>query len=162
MNGRAMEALTNKHLSYLGGVARLDREGLFARRPYLTSHRDLIICVALCQGGALHWIDGKNGVNDLDVYTFYAEGGEKPYPPWRRAQMSYVDSGLVDWSEKVDLMGRSIRHAVGDDPANSVVSYLSKPRTATAWHLSQTAVVLIEPTDRIGEIVWPVGACRAR
>jgi hypothetical protein len=30
-------------------------------------YADRLFAVALCQGAALHYIDGKNGVKDLDV-----------------------------------------------------------------------------------------------
>jgi hypothetical protein len=33
---------------------------------------DSLVCVALCQGAALHFVDGENGVKDFDVWTFYA------------------------------------------------------------------------------------------
>ena len=28
---------------------------------------------ALCQGAALHYVNGKNGVKDFDVWSFYAQ-----------------------------------------------------------------------------------------
>lgn len=30
------------------------------------------MAVTLAQGGALHYLDSRNGVKDLDTYTFYA------------------------------------------------------------------------------------------
>ena len=161
MNGRAMERLTNEHLEGIGALAAADREDLFARHPHLAHLRERILCVALCQGGALHWVDGKNGVKDLDVYTFYAATDEGPrFPPRRVIQVGHTAAGLTDWQERVDIQGRSIPRVEGA-PIESVVAYLQRPRTATALHLAQKAVVLIEPGDRIGEIVWPPGAKRA-
>jgi hypothetical protein len=29
--------------------------------------------VPLCQGGALHYVNGSNGVKDFDVWSFYDE-----------------------------------------------------------------------------------------
>jgi hypothetical protein len=39
---------------------------------------------ALCQGAAVHYVDGRNGVKDFDVWSFYAELDGWPFPPrWR-------------------------------------------------------------------------------
>ena len=70
-SGRAMGLLTKAHLSHLSALAAQDREGLFARCPHLAFYRERLLCVALCQGGALHYVDGCNGVKDLDVWSFY-------------------------------------------------------------------------------------------
>ena len=160
MNGRAIGPLTEAHLRRLGELAALDREGLLTRRAHLSHLWDRILCVALCQGGALHWVDGVNVVKDLDVYKFYAAGGGPSYPPRRTENADYFDSGLTGWSERVDLLGRSVPHEDGGDGVASVLAYLRKPRTGTAWHLAQKAVVLIEPAARLGEVVWPEQTAR--
>lgn len=132
-----------------------DREGLFERRPYLALFRERILCVALCQGGALHYVDGRNGVNDLDVWTFYEREGDHRFPPRRRGVAQYYGSGLTDWSERVDMMGRCINKAISPDPVASLHEYLRRPPTGTAWFLAKKAAVLIEPASRLGEVVWP-------
>jgi hypothetical protein len=38
-----------------------------------------IICVSLCQGAAMHYIDGKTGINDFDVYTFFKKHPDKAW-----------------------------------------------------------------------------------
>jgi hypothetical protein len=39
---------------------------------------------ALCQGAALHYVNGKNGVRDFDVWSFYARHDDWPFPArWR-------------------------------------------------------------------------------
>src|SRR3984893_8121576 len=39
---------------------------------------------ALCQGAALHYVNGKNGVKDFDVWSFYAQYDDWPFPArWR-------------------------------------------------------------------------------
>jgi hypothetical protein len=32
-----------------------------------------ILCRALCQGAALHYVNERNGVKDFDVWSFYAQ-----------------------------------------------------------------------------------------
>ena len=155
MPGRAAEKLTLAHLCHLGSLAQADREGLFERRPYLALFRERILCVALCQGGALHYVEGRNGVNDLDVWTFYEREGDHRFPPRRRGVGQYCGSGLTNWSGRVDMMGRCINKAISPDPVASLQDYLRRPPTGTAWFLAKKAAVLIEPASRLGEVVWP-------
>ena len=78
---RSYEPITNNDLKILVELARKDRTDLFVRKPdtgRLYSKR--LFAVALCQGGALHYLDGKNGVKDLDVWSFYTENPESPFP----------------------------------------------------------------------------------
>jgi hypothetical protein len=35
---------------------------------------------ALCQGAALHYVDERNGVKDFDVWSFYAQLDNWPFP----------------------------------------------------------------------------------
>ena len=57
----------------------------------------------------------------------------------------------------VDLLGRSLPAAPGADPADAIRRYLAGRRTESAKALAAKAVVLIDPPNRAGEIVWPVG-----
>jgi hypothetical protein len=43
----------------------------------------------------------------------------------------------------------------GTDPAHAIHDYLAAGRTTSAGALTAKAVVLIDPMDRVGEIVWP-------
>ena len=150
-----MEPLTETHLSQLGALAARDRESLFVRCPHLAFYRERLLCVALCQGGALHYMDGRNGVKDLDVWSFYAAGSGPQFPPRRRAQGTYPDSGLTGWSERVDFMGRHIDVVADPDPVASVLHYLRIRPTDSARCLAEKAVVLVEPVARLGEVIWP-------
>ena len=57
----------------------------------------------------------------------------------------------------VDLLGRSFEVAEDADPFFVLRGYLSEGRTETARRLSEKAVVLLEPADRLGIVVWPAG-----
>jgi hypothetical protein len=120
-----------EHLMRLAEIARKDREGRFARRPRWRVYRDRVLLVALCQGAALHYLDGLNGVKDLDVWTFYAEHADGPFPPrWS----TVADFGLSELGRHpddvgfvgrhVDLIGRSIQVARHVDPVEAVRHYL--------------------------------------
>jgi hypothetical protein len=56
---------------------------------------------------------------------------------------------------RVDLVGRLLPVPLTADPADIVRSYLTAARTASSRHLAAKAVVIINPSDRAGEIVWP-------
>lgn len=70
MDGRSYEPVTREHLERLAEIARLDRKERLRRRPRWRPYGDRVLCVALCQGAALHFLDKRNGVKDFDVYTF--------------------------------------------------------------------------------------------
>ena len=72
-NARSYGHLLPEDLHRLGEIARQDREEFFHRCPRYRPLQDDIIAVALCQGAALHYVNGSNGIKDLDVWTFYAK-----------------------------------------------------------------------------------------
>jgi hypothetical protein len=162
---RSNERITLEDLNRLAEIARLDREDLFARRPRYRVLADGLVCVALCQGAALHFVDGENGVKDFDVWTFYAAHPDHPAFPWRRrASRAFGDPrfgrppdkpGFVD--RRVDLLGRSIVVGTETDPTANLVRYLSEGSTGTARALARKAAVLLEPSDRLGTVAWPPG-----
>jgi hypothetical protein len=157
--------IAREDLGRLARIARLDREDLFARKPRYRALGERLICVALCQGAALHFVDGKNRVKDFDVWTFYAAHPNHPDYPWRRRKAVEFDdprSGTPPDSpdflaRRVDLLGRSLDVARDADPAVVLGKYLSGGRTETARLLGEKAVVLLEPADRLGDVIWPLG-----
>ena len=77
---RSLERFTDGDLERLAELAAHDRAERFRRKPRWSVYADRVICVALCQGGALHYVDGANGIKDIDVWTLYAEHPEGPFP----------------------------------------------------------------------------------
>lgn len=62
---RSLERITDLDLQRLSDLAQADLSDLFERRPETGRlYRDRLLCIALCQGAALHYIDGKNGIKD--------------------------------------------------------------------------------------------------
>lgn len=115
---RSYHRITRGVLDRLSVIAAEDREDRFSRHPRWAVYRDRVLCVALCQGAALHYVDGCNGVKDLDVYTFYAAHEVGPFPPrWpleRRLELAPFRGRYVD------LMGRSVRERVDADPLDAL------------------------------------------
>src|SRR5258708_22622037 len=121
-------------LARLSDLARRDLEAFVSGdEPARAWLRERYLCRALCQGAAMHYVDGRTGVKDLDVYSFFA-AGERSYPPRRTKSVDFGPSKFGVHPEeadrydgrRVDLLGRSIEHRPGDDPAVSVVRYLER------------------------------------
>lgn len=82
---RSRARLTDEHLHRLAALADADH-AFFTRpggRPEYDSRR---LAVALAQGGALHYLDGRSGVKDLDVWTFYAAIPGRRFPGDKRVR----------------------------------------------------------------------------
>lgn len=141
-----------------------DRKDFFARNPrWWRLYANRIICIALCQGAALHYLNGKNGVKDFDVWTFYSKHSEAPFP-YRR--MGHRDFGISKFgchpldAERfkgrcVDLIGRSLKVPQSTDPIKAVKTYLGNPATKSAKELRKKAVVLLYPEELFGRVIWP-------
>ncbi len=58
---------------------------LFRRNPGNSGrYAGRLLGRALCQGAALHYVNGHNGVKDFDVWSFYAQYDDWPFPArWR-------------------------------------------------------------------------------
>jgi hypothetical protein len=150
---RSTARITDEVLDRLSAIAAEDREGRFRRRPRWAPYRDRILCVALCQGAALYYVDGRNGVKDLDVWTFYAEAEVGPFP-WRWRTERIFDSPPFE-GHFVDLLGRSLPEPLGANPAEVVRRYLERGATPSARALAQKAVVVLDPAPFRGQLVWP-------
>ena len=78
---RSLAPIDRSDLLRLGVLAAETEAGLFARHPHGAGrYAGRLLCRALCQGAALHFLDGKNGVKDFDVWSFYAALDEGPFP----------------------------------------------------------------------------------
>ena len=78
---RSLAPIGRGDLLRLGVLAAEAEAGLFARHPHGAGrYAGRLLCRALCQGAALHFLDGKNGVKDFDVWSFYAALDDGPFP----------------------------------------------------------------------------------
>ncbi len=84
-SGRSLARIDRNDLLHLAALAAEVEAGLFARHPRGAGrYAGRLICRALCQGAALHYLDGRNGVKDFDVWSFYAQRADGPFPyRWR-------------------------------------------------------------------------------
>jgi hypothetical protein len=159
---RSFAPVTLGHLSRLADLARTDCEERFARKPRWEVYRDRVLLVALCQGAARHYLDGRHGVKDLDVWTFYARHPAGDFPPrWRLvadfgpSQLGRHPDDAGFLGRHVDLIGRSLDSPLNADPIEEVRRYLRAGRTSSAQALAAKAVIAIDPPEFRGATVWP-------
>ena len=162
---RSLERIDGDDLIRLAELAARAESALFARKPHGAGrYAGRLVCRALCQGAALHSVDGRNGVKDFDVWSFYAERGDGPFPYRWRGTADYGPSKFGRFPDdppsftgrRVDLLGRSLDVPLGANPVTVLREYLSAARTASARALAEKAVVLIYPLQLAGTVVWPV------
>ena len=156
---RSFEPLTDDHLARLSGIAQdLLRDRVF-RTPVGRQYKDRLILLALCQGGAQHYVDGVAGVKDLDVWAFFRGGIKTPFPwraRWRadfgpsRLGRHPADDGYL--GRRVDVMGRSIpaNDANGEE---AVLAWL-RGRSMSAKLLIKRPVIGLYPPKIFAQPLW--------
>ena len=156
-------------LLQLAALAADAEAQLFARNPDGSGrYTGRLLGRALCQGAALHYVDEENGVKDFDVWSFYAQyddwpsrlvGAEHGTSAPRSSAGTRATPPTLFRSERVDLLGRSLPAVPDADPADAIRRYLAARRTKSAKAPGrQGPLVLIDPQNRAGEIVWPAGS----
>jgi hypothetical protein len=161
---RSVARIEIADLLRLAALAADAEAGLFRRNPRGSGrYAGRLLGRALCQGAALHYVNDRNGVKDFDVWSFYAQYGDWPFPARWRGTRDFGPSKFGRYpsdpprysGRRVDLLGRSLPAGPGADPADALRRYLAARRTDSAKALAAKAVVLIDPENRAGEIVWP-------
>lgn len=162
--GRSYKAIAKEDLSRLAKIAARDRDSFFTvHKDWAALYKKRLFATALCQGAALHYLRGDIGIQDFDVYSFFAS---HPKRPWYAKRNKHVDFGSSKFGKspsspnfigrRVDLLGRGIEFGVGDDPADAIRRWLLTGRTRSSRYLAQKAVILLSPARRMGEVVWPL------
>jgi len=154
---RSYDNFADGDLAYLADVASRSLLRFVARHPKHRTLPDRLMCMLLCQGGALHYIDGRNGVKDLDVWSFFRDDGHSPQFPYRRREeVPYERANFQNSLRKIDILGRTLATSPGSDPIVLVQNYLASGKTETAKCLAEKAAVVLLPVQRQGEVIWPV------
>ena len=90
---RSLEPIGDGDLSRLCDLALADLAAFFDRRPETGElYAERLLCIALCQGAALHFTDNKNGIKDFDVWSFFAAHPSRPFPYRRRGTADFGPS----------------------------------------------------------------------
>jgi hypothetical protein len=70
----------------------------------------------------------------------------------------YPDDPPSFTGRRVDLLGRSLDVPLDAEPATVLRDYFSAARTRSAKELAAKAVVLINPEQLAGKVVWPAAS----
>lgn len=165
---RSVEPITREDLGTLATFSKRHRDEWFRHDKPTGAFEARFLCAALCQGAALHYVDGTNGIKDFDIYEMYADLPDVTIP--YRAHWCYdfgpskfgreEDAKLHPEYEgrRVDVFVRALPVDVDADPVEAVQEYLGNPATTTARMLAERAVVILEPEELLGTVAWPVVA----
>jgi len=159
--GRSFAAITIDDLRSLSAIAAQDRKSFFRVHPHWAKlYEQRVICVALCQGAALHYMDSTTGINDFDIYTFYERN---PLKNLFAKRLKSYDFGNPKFGQsidkpnftgrRVDCLFRSINRYKRENAKTALRRYLEEGKTETARLLSDKAVVFLKPN--CGRVIWP-------
>jgi hypothetical protein len=154
---RSLARIEIADLLRLAALAAEAEADLFRRRPRGSGrYAGRLLGWALCQGAALHYVNGRNGVKDFGVWSFYAQYDDWPFPPRWRGTRDFGPSKFGRYpgdpprysGRRVDFLGRSLPAEPGAGPADVLRRYLAARRTDSAKALAAKAVILIDPQNR--------------
>lgn len=161
---RSYKPIAREDLKRLVQIARADLREFFARYPeHASLYRGRLLGYALCQGAANHFIGRSDGIQDFDVYAFFAAHPRRQWYAKRVAVRDFGDPKFGQSASKptyvgrrVDLMGRSLSCSPRADIAKAIQQWLLAGKSRSSKLLAKKAVVLLTPARRMGEVVWPV------
>jgi hypothetical protein len=168
---RSYELITRADLRRLARIAQEQREDFFARHPeFAILYRRRMLCTALADDAALHFLNGTTGVAEFSLWSFYAEHPEAPFP---FHVVDHVDLGQSKFGRapdapegyvgrRISLRGRSIEAALEGDPLEALQRYLRAAASPSSRDLAHKAVVLVAPERMLGTQAWPTLALPAR
>jgi len=167
---RSYAPITRADLRRLARIAQQDREDYFSRHSeWAILYRRRVLCAALCDDAALHFLNGRTGVRAFSVWTFYAEHPEAGFPYYRIGRQGFgrpkfgpdPDAPDTDVGRRVELHARSIDARPDSDPVAALQGYLKAGASPSARELARKAVVLIDPEPYLALEVWPTLALPA-
>ncbi len=164
---RSLEPIIADDLLRLSELARADRKAMFKHNEHWRAYEGQVLGVTLCQGSALHYVDGVNGVKDFDVWSSSRRrlpghirippctGANKP-ADFEESRFGRTASAPA-WikGRRVDLLARSFPVARSADPIEAIQQWLRSGNTKSARKLADKAVVMLEPA--LGQVIWPPG-----
>src|SRR5215813_4747225 len=169
--GRSYEVITKADLRRLARIAQDQREDFLGRhREFALLYRKRLLCTALADDAALHYLNAATGLGEFSVWSFYAEHAEAPFPfhlvdhaDFGESKFGRAPGAAAGYTgRRVALHGRSIDAAPGQDPLDALVRYLQAAASPSARELGRKAVVLIGPDRVLGTQAWPTLALPGR
>ena len=119
------------------------------------------VAIALCQTAAMNYHDGETPYSDLDVFLFYDNSkphgmdDENPVKRWNQP-WCYDNAKYPCGDIRVDVLVRRIEVG-GNKPIEAICNYLQAKSTDTARELAKDAVVVLDPPEQLGKVIWHKG-----
>jgi hypothetical protein len=115
----------------------------------------------------MHYVDvhRHNGVHDFDLWGFFKEIPDRPFPYRRQGQHDFGPSKFGHNPEdgdrfvgrQVGVFGRSITMRRTETPIEAVQRWLKEARTTSAHKLAQKSAIVIWPRQDLGRVIWDDG-----
>jgi hypothetical protein len=92
---RSFEKITTDDQTRLAKLAVANLAEFFTRRPEIGAlYQNRLLALCLCQGAAKHYVSGKQGVKDFDVWAFFRVHPRRQFPPRRIGHADFGSSKL--------------------------------------------------------------------
>ena len=159
IKNRSKVKMNKGDLQRLGKIARKDFKNFCKRNPKYKVLDIKAIC--LCQGGAVHYLDGKNGIHDFDVFLIFDKAQTPRYPHRTIHKLDYGTNkfGKAQKPEyshfvgrKVDILGSSISFKQDQTPQDAIRGWLKGKKSIRPKCLAEKAIIGIEPV--LGEVIY--------
>lgn len=145
--------ITREHLTWLARRAEREHNDFFERKPHLRAYKNSLVGVVLCQGAALHYIDGKNGIKDFDIWFFYKKDKKTNFSI-RRPKTDKKGYKSI----KIDFMKRTIPESTctrfPNQPDQCILNHLLERNTLTKRLLLKKAGIGLCPKPIFARIIW--------
>lgn len=122
-------------------------------------YKKKLIAICLCQGAAQHFLDGKTGIRDIDVWFFFEEDANVRIPDRRNMRCSKYKSLKNIGEKKIDFLKKGIKRDIvnmskSKKPEDILRSYLQNANTRTSQELAKRPAVGLYPDKIFGKVVW--------
>ncbi|MBB4566354.1 hypothetical protein [Rhizobium leucaenae] len=153
---RSPEPILNEDLSLFATASFAKLTDVFNRTAVASLYRDRLLLLVLAQGGALHFANGVNGLKDIDIWAFFANGPDRPFPHRARWTTDFGPSKFGKSPDeagftgrRIDILGRSIDVGINEPPEESVKRWLSG-WSKSAIALRKKPMFIIAPPEKLG------------
>lgn len=157
---RSYDRFTSRDYERLSELALEVFDDLFRRRAKSAVYDGRLVMIALCQGGALHQLDGTTGIGDLDIFAFFAGLHRRVFvsrKPWTRdfggSHLGRDPDEQGYGGRRVDIIPTDIPVEEGQDAVVAVKSYLIAGARRAHW-LKKKPVIAVWPEELRGRIIW--------
>jgi hypothetical protein len=161
---RSLSPITKYDLKelYVGSLTCLKKYFIAGKGRKWSSLYDIEqpLAVALCQGAAMHYHDQVNGIKDFDIWFFYPFNQKhlpyRTYWNWdyKNPKFGHHPSMPKYAGRKVDVLVRSIKNYVKNDPIQSIHHFLQYEKTKSSKELAKKAIIMLYPETFLGKVIW--------